>query len=87
VLPNWNVVGGGVEDAPFCCAKGFEILLLAVKLKSPPKPEPDWAGGWKAGMLCCCGAPKMVDVGVPARLLRWLPLGFRACAILDEMRD
>ena len=68
-----------MEEAPFAPANGFEEVLV-VKLKSPPNPVPPvCGGGWKEDMLCCCccGA-----VGVLARLLRWLLLGLRACAIL-----
>lgn len=65
---------------PLVCAKGFEAALVE-KLKSPPKPVPDWPDGWKEGMLCGAACPKAVAVGVAARLLRPL-LGFRVCAIL-----
>lgn len=67
--PNWKFVGGGVPEVPLVCAKGFEPALVE-KLKSPPKPVPDWPDGWKEGILCGAACPKAVAVGVAARLLR-----------------
>lgn len=55
-LPNWKLGGGGVEEAPFMFAKGFEAALTA-KLKPPPEPASDWLGSWKEAILwalfCC----------------------------------